>query len=130
MTNHDILTTIIADYRPYDTMDAFGEGFVDYQAGKYQNRYEDDKSARGQVQAQASGSSWRRRSALARRRRRRRQAALDEAAHRFRARRLVRLRRSPRIDPRLKLVGHTEAYHRIVAGCRTTRFSFESYFFS
>jgi hypothetical protein len=52
-TNQAILTKIVEDYRPYDTLEAFGEGFVDYQAGSFKNRYELDKTPRGQVNAQA-----------------------------------------------------------------------------
>jgi hypothetical protein len=52
-TNQELLTKIVEDYRPYDTLEAFGEGFVDYQAGSFKNRYECDKTPRGQVNAQA-----------------------------------------------------------------------------
>ncbi len=52
-TKSYILAEIRHLYRPYDTLPAFDEGFADYQAGIYQNRYEDDKTPRGQVNAQA-----------------------------------------------------------------------------
>ncbi len=52
-SEQEILTAIVADYRPYDTLEAFGEGFIDYQAHVFRNRHEDDKTPRGQVNAQA-----------------------------------------------------------------------------
>jgi hypothetical protein len=39
-THQDILTEIVADYAPYETLAAFGEGFVAYQHGTYRNPYE------------------------------------------------------------------------------------------
>ena len=45
------LTEIVAEYAPYDTLPAFGEGFVAHQSRKYQNPY-DGQPAQG-VAAQA-----------------------------------------------------------------------------
>jgi hypothetical protein len=47
------ITIDIPDDQARYTLDAFGEGFVDYQASVHRNRYEDDKTPRGQVNAQA-----------------------------------------------------------------------------
>jgi|GEM_PF-4429804 hypothetical protein len=52
-TNQEILTKIVEDYRPYDTLEAFGEGFVAYQAGVYRNPYDGKNELRAQVNAQA-----------------------------------------------------------------------------
>ena len=52
-TAANILAEIRHLDRPYDTLPAFDEGFADYQAGSFKNRYELDKTARGQVNAQA-----------------------------------------------------------------------------
>ena len=52
-TAANILAEIRHLYRPYDTMPAFDEGFADYQAGIYQNPYDNDETLRGQVNGQA-----------------------------------------------------------------------------
>lgn len=43
-TQDRVLTAIVAEYRPYDTLDAFGEGFAAYQVdGPFrENPYDDD----------------------------------------------------------------------------------------
>lgn len=51
MTDQQILTEIVKSYRPYDTIEAFREGFVGYQNGALANPY-DGQPAKG-VQAQA-----------------------------------------------------------------------------
>jgi hypothetical protein len=45
------LTAIVASYAPYNTMEAFGEGFVAYQHRNYTNPY--DGKPREGVKAQA-----------------------------------------------------------------------------
>jgi hypothetical protein len=52
-TNQELLTSIVADYRPYDTLKAFGEGFVAYQAGTHRNPYDGKGEPRAQINAQA-----------------------------------------------------------------------------
>ncbi len=47
------LTEIVKSYAPYDTFEAFGEGFVAYQFGNYSNPYNDNKSPGAGVNAQA-----------------------------------------------------------------------------
>ncbi len=46
-----ILTDIVKSYEPYDSLEAFGEGFADYQRRKHQNPY-DGMPSKG-LQAQA-----------------------------------------------------------------------------
>jgi hypothetical protein len=48
-----LLTKIAKEYAPYDTHEAFGEGFVAYQWENYRNPYGGRKDGRGAVAAQA-----------------------------------------------------------------------------
>lgn len=49
----DKLTEIVSSYAPYDTIEAFGEGFVAYQWGRHESPYDGRKDAKGQLAAQA-----------------------------------------------------------------------------
>ncbi|EJW11708.1 hypothetical protein A33M_2905 [Rhodovulum sp. PH10] len=49
----DALAALAAEYAPYDTHEAFGEGFVAHQRGEYRNPYDGRTDGRGQVAAQA-----------------------------------------------------------------------------
>ena len=53
MTDQQILSGFVADYRPYDTLEAFGEGFVAYQFGNYRNPYDGKNELQTEVNAQA-----------------------------------------------------------------------------
>src|SRR5712664_4265053 len=53
MTDQQILSGIVADYRPYDTLEAFGEGFVAYKFGNYRNPYDGKNELQAEVNAQA-----------------------------------------------------------------------------
>lgn len=52
-TQADLLTEIVTDYRPYDTHEAFGEGFVAYEFAQYRNPYDGRTDGKGVVAAQA-----------------------------------------------------------------------------
>lgn len=47
------LTQIVAEYAPYHTLEAFGEGFVAYEFGRYTNPYDGKREHRAEVNAQA-----------------------------------------------------------------------------
>jgi hypothetical protein len=53
MTNEETLRNIVADYRPYDTLKAFGEGFAAYQSSIYRNPYDGKNELRAEGNAQA-----------------------------------------------------------------------------
>jgi hypothetical protein len=47
----EALTKIVAGYAPYHTMESFGEGFVAYQHGKYNNPYDGKRNEGCKAQA-------------------------------------------------------------------------------
>jgi hypothetical protein len=49
----EALKQIVDDYRPYDTLPAFTEGFDDYDRGSFRNPYDGLKDGPSQVAAQA-----------------------------------------------------------------------------
>jgi hypothetical protein len=49
--HQETLTAIVASYAPYDTMEAFGEGFVAYQHGRYSNPYDGKRNEGCKAQA-------------------------------------------------------------------------------
>jgi hypothetical protein len=56
-TNNELLAQICNDYRPYDSLPAFTEGYNDYEAGKHRNPYEGDVSKGVQAQAWDRGAN-------------------------------------------------------------------------